>query len=54
MPESSTVDRNTEAESASKKPKESEDMKKQKLSISKIRCSRKTPKNFTETWTLRI
>ena len=47
--ESNTADKETEEESAIKRPK-IQDMEKEKPSISRIRCSKKTPKNFTETW----
>jgi hypothetical protein len=36
------------------KPKDSEDMKKEKPSISRIKCSNKKPKNFTERITKNI
>jgi len=41
-------------EKRKQKPKDSEDTKKEKPSISRIRCSNKKPKNFTETWARRI
>jgi len=43
----------TEAESASQSQK-NQSIKKGKQSISRISCSRMTPKNFTETWAQRI
>jgi len=46
-----TVGGDNEAESASQSPKNLKIRKKGKPSISRIRCSKKTPKNFTETWT---
>jgi hypothetical protein len=43
---SSTIERNTEVESASSGPKKSADSKKGRSIISRIRCSKKTPKKF--------
>ena len=45
-----TVDREIEAEGATESPKNQKIRKKGKISISRIRCSKKTPTNFTETW----
>jgi len=49
-----TVDRDIEVQNCRQKPKYSEDIKKRKPTISRIRCSKKTSRNFTETWARRL